>query len=109
MTIDFEILFQLWTLKGIVDETSPLENSIIPAKKNNIAKARVFANTIAATNMTNIIAGLRYSLKVADWGQKKTGLKEKPLVIFLTDGEPNVETTDPEEIIKEVKKLNVDK
>lgn len=58
---------------------------------------------------TNIIAALRKSIQIAQWGQKEYAKNAKPLIIFLTDGQPNVEMSDTDEIVKTVKKLNVDK
>ncbi|KAL1140324.1 hypothetical protein AAG570_000256, partial [Ranatra chinensis] len=56
---------------------------------------------------TNIIAGLRKGEKLAKIGKdllKNEGLE--PLIIFLTDGQPNVEMSDPEEITKTATELN---
>ncbi|XP_065201331.1 inter-alpha-trypsin inhibitor heavy chain H3-like isoform X3 [Planococcus citri] len=117
---------QLWTLNGTVGEASPTwyyneerttptpdieisERFIIPATKENIDKAKVFAQSLNETGGTNIIAALRKSLQIAHWGQKEFSKNAKPLIIFLTDGQPNVEMSDTDEIVKTVKKLNVDK
>lgn len=35
--------------------------------------------------------------------------RSEPIVIFLTDGEPNVEMSDPNEIIKTVDQMNKNK
>ena len=85
------------------------ERFIIPARKENIAKAKTFASTLNETGGTNIIAALRQSLQIANWGQKQYKMKAKPLIIFLTDGQPNVEMSDTQEIVQAVKKLNIDK
>lgn len=61
---------------------------------------------------TNIIAGLRNALKLVALGKevlKNKAQHPEPIIIFLTDGEPNVELSDPEEIIKKVKELNTNK
>ena len=58
---------------------------------------------------TNIIDGLRKGLQLTNIGKRllqKEEVKREPLIIFLTDGLPNVELYNPEDIIKEVKKLN---
>lgn len=46
--------------------------------------------------MTNIGKGLL----------QKEAVRPEPMIIFLTDGQPNAEIYDPEEIVKEVKRLN---
>lgn len=117
---------QLWSLNGTVGEASPTwyyddtlttpdpyleinERFIIPATVHNIAKAKAFANTLNETGGTNIIAALRKSVQIAQWGQKTYRIGAKPLIIFLSDGQPNVEMSDTEEIIKTVNKLNLEK
>jgi uncharacterized protein YegL len=118
---------QLWTLQGTIGEAAPTwyydespstttpanleinDRFIIPAKAENIAKAKAFASTLNETGGTNIIAALRKSVQIAQWGQKTYRIKAKPLIIFLSDGQPNVEMSDTEEIIKTVKKLNDEK
>lgn len=117
---------QLWTLQGTVGEASPTwyyneerttpspvieisERFIIPATTENINKAKAFASTLNETGGTNIIAALRKSIQIAQWGQQQYAKNAKPLIIFLTDGQPNVEMSDTDEIVKTVKKLNVDK
>lgn len=107
-TLIIYILLQLWTLNGVVLNTpseETYERFIISASKKNIEKAQNFAKTLETRNTTNIIAALRQSLKIAIWGQNN-GLKEKPLIIFLTDGEPNVEMSSPTQIVDVVKRLN---
>ncbi|XKL64670.1 hypothetical protein PGB90_004756 [Kerria lacca] len=116
---------QLWTTTGTVGEASPTwyfneerttstpdveinERFIIPGTPENINKAKEFAAKLTETGGTNVIAALRKALEIATWGQKKYGIKAKPLIIFLTDGQPNVEMSDTEEIVKTVTKLNVD-
>ena len=117
-------MFQLWTLDGTVGELSTrwisdetttrpsleINNRfIIPARKEHIERAKAFASTLTDTRSTNIIAALRQSLEIATWNQKHGDMKAKPLIIFLTDGQPNVESSDPEEIVQAVKKQNVDR
>lgn len=56
--------------------------------------------------------GLRKGINVTQIGkslfQNETSRPE-PLIVFLTDGQPNAEIFDTNEIIKEVKKLNTDR
>ncbi|KAK7598257.1 hypothetical protein V9T40_006492 [Parthenolecanium corni] len=122
----FSDAVQLWTLNGTVGDASPPiiydevstttapeveinHRFIVPATPEHIKKATEFAKTLQETGGTNIIAAIRKSLEIAKWGQKQPSIKAKPLIIFLTDGQPNVEMSDPEEINKNVNKLNSDK
>lgn len=104
---------QVWSLNSTVSRNLPAEihdeSFIIPASKENIAKAKAIAQELEPLDSTNIIAALRQSLEVANWGQKKEhALKEKPIIIFLTDGQPNEEMSNGDDIVKAVKRLNTD-
>lgn len=58
---------------------------------------------------TNIIDGLRKGIQLTNIGKgllQNEAVRPEPLIIFLTDGQPNVEIYEPEDIVKEVKKLN---
>lgn len=60
--------------------------------------------------VTNIISGLRNGIKLADIGRDvlySTSIQvPEPIIMFLTDGQPNVELDRPHLIIREVKRLN---
>lgn len=55
------------------------------------------------------MGGLRNGLDLAKLGQKlrsDSSTPEEVMVIFLTDGQPNVEESDPQEIIKYIRQKN---
>ncbi|KAJ8955627.1 hypothetical protein NQ318_001458 [Aromia moschata] len=81
-----------------------------PVNFETISKAKHIIDKIFATGMTNIIEGLETALYLVKVGQennaKQTDKKYQPIVIFLTDGEPNVGMASTEQIISTVTKLN---
>lgn len=57
---------------------------------------------------------MRVGIDIAKMGQKKFNKNNainpvEPMIIFLTDGEPNTEESDPDKIIDNVGKRNTEK
>jgi uncharacterized protein YegL len=87
----------------------PKEKFIIKATKENVEKATEFTNLLDALSGTNIISGLRFAIQLADEGQKSLTKGNEPVIIFLTDGQPNVEMSSSDDIIKTVSGINKNK
>uniref|UniRef100_A0A8D8XU98 Inter-alpha-trypsin inhibitor heavy chain H4 n=1 Tax=Cacopsylla melanoneura TaxID=428564 RepID=A0A8D8XU98_9HEMI len=85
------------------------KDHVIKADADNIGKAKKAIKEMDDQGGTNIIDGLRKSLEIAKVGREYFANRveaPEPIVIFLTDGEPNVEMSDTEDIIDAVKKMN---
>lgn len=95
---------------GQVDNTFEVTSkSIVPATELNKKQAIEFLKEFSELGSTNIIDGLRKGIQLTNIGRglfQKEAVHPEPLIIFLTDGLPNVEIYNPEDIIKEVKKIN---
>ncbi|RZF39064.1 hypothetical protein LSTR_LSTR006601 [Laodelphax striatellus] len=84
-------------------------NEILQATPDNIKTAKEFVELIKPTTSTNIIDGLRKGLKLVKEGKSTLDTStepSQPIMFFLTDGEPNVDLTDPVEIVNETNSLN---
>lgn len=58
---------------------------------------------------TNIMAGLRTGLELVNIGSdiwSNESQSPQPIMVFLTDGQPNVEVSDSDTIITRTKPLN---
>ncbi|XP_024215820.1 inter-alpha-trypsin inhibitor heavy chain H3 isoform X4 [Halyomorpha halys] len=89
-----------------------VEENIIPATEDNVKNAVNFTKSLGTYGGTNINGGLRAGIDIAKLGQKKfhnDANQVEPMIIFLTDGEPNTEEPDPEKIIENVGKRNTEK
>ncbi|XP_023311740.1 inter-alpha-trypsin inhibitor heavy chain H3-like isoform X2 [Anoplophora glabripennis] len=76
-----------------------------------IKKAKEVVQNITATSSTFMIGGLETALYLVKTGQqnnKARDLKLQPIIVFLTDGEPNVGINSTEHITELVTRLNVD-
>ncbi|CAH1400153.1 unnamed protein product [Nezara viridula] len=88
------------------------EDNVISANRTNIELAKQFMKSISDYGSTNINGGLRAGIDIARIGQQIFQKADKPIeamIIFLTDGEPNYEESDPDKIIENVKKRNTEK
>ncbi|CAH1399827.1 unnamed protein product [Nezara viridula] len=88
------------------------EENVITATKDNIKNAINFTKSLETYGGTNINGGLRVGIDIAKMGQKKFKNDVhpvEPMIIFLTDGEPNTEESDPDKIIDNVGKRNTEK
>ncbi|RZB40963.1 VWA domain containing protein [Asbolus verrucosus] len=78
----------------------------VKATKENIEKAKEIVKDHGDMGMTNIIAGLEIGLFLIKRTQEKFPNKYQPMIIFLTDGLPNVGMDSGDLIIDTVTKLN---
>ncbi|XP_046677018.1 inter-alpha-trypsin inhibitor heavy chain H3-like isoform X2 [Homalodisca vitripennis] len=118
--------FSIVTFHGYVEAWSPtsiyssaprpadqpvLDGSfVIEATPTNIAAAHSYLKNYTDLGSTNIMAGLRTGLQLITvgfyfWDNYKG--PPQPLIVFLTDGQPNVEVTDPNTIVNLTKSLNI--
>lgn len=78
-----------------------LSGKMMPASKENVAKAQKFVRDVEASGGTNIAEALKSAqslLKSAEGGQK--------MIVFLTDGLPTVGETNVETILADVRRNN---
>ncbi len=90
-------------------EVEPLFDKLAAAEKSNRQRAREFVKDLKALGGTAIDDALRKALELAADGPKAEdagrGADQRPLVVvFLTDGQPTIGTTDENEIVDRVKK-----
>ncbi|XP_074041441.1 inter-alpha-trypsin inhibitor heavy chain H4 isoform X3 [Leptinotarsa decemlineata] len=80
----------------------------ITANNETLNKAKNVIRKLVSTGVTNIIGGLETALHLVNINKKANdGKKEhQPMIIFLTDGQPNVGIYSTEEITKIVTRLN---
>ncbi|XP_054274031.1 inter-alpha-trypsin inhibitor heavy chain H3-like isoform X2 [Macrosteles quadrilineatus] len=82
---------------------------VVEASPANIELARSFMENYTDLGSTNIIGGLRTGLelvKIADDQWANESDPPQPVMVFLTDGQPNVEEYDTDAIINKTKALN---
>ncbi|MCY5962129.1 VWA domain-containing protein, partial [Salmonella enterica subsp. enterica serovar 1,4,[5],12:i:-] len=84
------------------------EDYIVPVTKENIEEATKFVDSLSTYGGTNIMGGLRNGLKLARLGKKEmnSDAPHESMLIFLTDGQPNSEESDPAKITANVKEDN---
>jgi Mg-chelatase subunit ChlD len=75
--------------------------------KENIEKAKDIIKDKSNMGLTNIIAGLETGLFLIKRTQENLPNKYQPMIIFLTDGLPNVGMSSGEHITRTVRILNV--
>ncbi|KAJ8920664.1 hypothetical protein NQ315_004803 [Exocentrus adspersus] len=81
--------------------------SAVPANSQNLEKTKRVLNSLYAMGGTYMIGGLETALYLAKAVQDHPSEKSyQPLMIFLTDGEPNVGLGSTEEITRLVTRLN---
>jgi Ca-activated chloride channel family protein len=74
----------------------------VPATAENVAEARKVTDELRGVGGTNINDALLTAIKTAPDGDS-----DRPyLIVFLTDGQPTVSVTDPDEILKNVARGN---
>nr|CAD7261805.1 unnamed protein product [Timema shepardi] len=82
-------------------KTELLRASVVPATKSNIDKAKEFIGRLDTYSSTNIYDALLKALDVVRLGRSLISTNDdlterpEPIVIFLTDGQPNQEESDP--------------
>ncbi|HEX6883928.1 MAG TPA: VIT and VWA domain-containing protein [Planctomycetota bacterium] len=81
-------------------EAEPFFGTRVPASPERVAEARARVEKLTAAGGTNIQAALEGALR----GTSDDG--RVPIIVFLTDGEPTVGVTVPDEIRKAVRAAN---
>jgi len=72
----------------------------VKADKGNVEKARAWIEEIAARGGTNINDAITEALKMK-------GSEDRTfMIVFMTDGQPTIGETDPQRILKNIKKAN---
>ncbi|KAJ9587868.1 hypothetical protein L9F63_018702, partial [Diploptera punctata] len=84
---------------------------IVKVTKKHIEKAKTFVNKLEATASTDIYDGLKLALNIAKLNPKKlqnqpNNKKPEPIIVFLTDGLPNVHVSNTDTIVSDITKAN---
>jgi Ca-activated chloride channel homolog len=90
-------------------EVEPLFEKLVPASEKNRNHAKDFVHDLKPAGGTAIDDALRQALALQTGGvSSESGDKsDRPFVIiFLTDGQPTIGATDPEEILRHLTKQN---
>ncbi|KAG8305512.1 hyaluronan metabolic process [Homalodisca vitripennis] len=93
----------------IIRNTTLDKRFVIEATPENIASARAYLGNYSDLGATNIMGGLRTGLELVSIGSDLWSNESdppQPVVVFLTDGEPNVEEYNTDAIINKTKPLN---
>lgn len=98
---------------GLVDFATgvgSLESALLPATKENVARALRYVDTLEAAGGTNIEGALAEGLPMlkAGGGAPPPGGENVPMVFFLTDGLPTVGSTDVQAILRAAQERNRD-
>lgn len=91
---------------GLVDFATGVgsfESALLPATKENVARALRYVDTLEAAGGTNIEGALAEGLPML-----KAGGENVPMVFFLTDGLPTVGSTDVQAILRAAQEKNKD-
>ncbi|XP_072396150.1 inter alpha-trypsin inhibitor, heavy chain 4-like [Diabrotica undecimpunctata] len=80
----------------------------VSATRAAIAKGKEVIGKLFATGLTKMLASIETGLYLVNQELKKAS-RRQPLIIFLTDGEPNMGISKTDEIINIVTKINEDK
>ncbi|XP_050533848.1 inter-alpha-trypsin inhibitor heavy chain H3-like [Daktulosphaira vitifoliae] len=125
----FSDFAQVWTLNATQEtsnrwdqQTQSMKNNtlqnlsegrfVFPANPENIENAKKFVRKLISESSTNIEDALKKALDVAKMGDIKftNGPKKpKPIVVFLTDGQPNTGISQPDELTNFTTHLNTEK
>ncbi|XP_063240182.1 uncharacterized protein LOC134540990 isoform X2 [Bacillus rossius redtenbacheri] len=98
----------------VLTETAVTEAVVVPATVSNVEKAKMFVSSLHDDMSTNIHGALLRAIEVAHLCKglhkagKIPGVRPEPMVIFLTDGQPNVGESDPDRITSLVTAANGD-
>ncbi|VVC40295.1 Hypothetical protein CINCED_3A001874 [Cinara cedri] len=108
-----------WDQIGISSKANNLSLNVLeenrfvfPATEQNIQYAKKFIQDLTSESSTNMEDALTKAHNIAKLGEKHftKGLNTpKPIIVFLTDGEPTTGITDPQELIKYVSNMNEEK
>lgn len=86
-------------------EVEPLFDKLVSASASNRDKANDFIKDLKPIGGTAIDDALKKAIGLRPGG---AGQSRPYIIIFLTDGKPTIGTTDEDQIVKNVKKLNGD-
>ncbi|XP_025205473.1 inter-alpha-trypsin inhibitor heavy chain H4-like isoform X2 [Melanaphis sacchari] len=85
---------------------------VFPATEQNIQYAKKFIQDLTSESSTNMEDALSKAHSIAKLGEtrfKDGANTPKPIIVFLTDGEPTTGITEPQELIKYVSNTNEEK
>ncbi|XP_049776697.1 inter-alpha-trypsin inhibitor heavy chain H6-like isoform X4 [Schistocerca cancellata] len=90
-------------------------SAIVEATNENIAKAKNSINSFEASGLTYMFSALETALRVSDAGVHSGGggsapgwRRHAPIIVLLTDGEPNGDVSDTDEIVRRVTERNAE-
>ncbi|XP_049952362.1 inter-alpha-trypsin inhibitor heavy chain H4-like isoform X1 [Schistocerca serialis cubense] len=90
-------------------------SAIVEATSENIAKAKNSINSLEASGLTYMFSALKTALRVSDAGVHSGGggsapgwRRHSPIIVLLTDGEPNGEVSDTDEIVRRITERNAE-
>jgi len=96
-----------WDDNGEEEAVTLAPTVIADATTENIEKAKEFINGLSAFGATNINAALLQALQVSQISRNNSNVqKPETIIIFLTDGEANIQPSEPRAIIRNVKRAN---
>ncbi|MEM7235217.1 MAG: VWA domain-containing protein, partial [Planctomycetota bacterium] len=87
---------------NIVDfstEARRFQKDVVPANAETKKQANLYIDQLVARGGTNIEEAMRYALEAKDASRLR-------LVVLLTDGEPTIGVTRPEDVLASLKKIN---
>ncbi|CAH1724075.1 unnamed protein product [Aphis gossypii] len=93
-------------------ETLGENRFVFPATEQNIQYAKKFIQDLTSESSTNMEDALTKAHSIAKLGEtrfKDGANTPKPIIVFLTDGEPTTGITEPQELIKYVSNTNEEK
>ncbi|CAI6345355.1 unnamed protein product [Macrosiphum euphorbiae] len=93
-------------------ETLGENRFVFPATEQNIQYAKKFIQDLQSESSTNMEDALNKAHLIAKLGEtrfKDGANTPKPIIVFLTDGEPTTGITEPQELIKYVSNTNEEK
>ncbi|XP_060854515.1 inter-alpha-trypsin inhibitor heavy chain H3-like [Rhopalosiphum padi] len=93
-------------------ETLGENRFVFPATEQNIKYAKKFIQDLTSESSTNMEDALRKAHSIAKLGEtrfKDGANTPKPIIVFLTDGNPNIGISDPENLIQYVSHTNKEK
>jgi Ca-activated chloride channel family protein len=98
---------------GVVDFATgvgSLESALLPATKENVARALRYVDTLEAAGGTNIEGALSEALPMlkGNGGAPSRDGENVPMLFFLTDGLPTVGSTDVQAILRAAQEKNKD-
>ncbi|KAF0728717.1 inter-alpha-trypsin inhibitor heavy chain H4-like isoform X1, partial [Aphis craccivora] len=102
----------LKTNKNFSLETLGENRFVFPATEQNRQYAKKFIQDLTSESSTNMEDALIKAHSIAKLGEtrfKNGANTPKPIIVFLTDGEPTAGITEPQELIKYVSNTNEEK